>query len=119
MKTIILLILLSLCTISCVSQKVFSIYTKNYPTEQLAIKDIYSQTKVFGSDSIPLDKWITLGGANFDGTVVQKIISYKPNPKTQYRFTYSTFFKSDTTLYMFNIVCDTKDKALQKEYVKK
>jgi hypothetical protein len=120
MKKLILILLLLLLTVSCSSQKLFSVYNQTYSKEQAALKDVYAESRLCGLDSIPMDKWITLRAASDNGSIIQRMTSYQPNKKTLYKFTYSTVIKKDTVFqYSFNIICFTSDRKLQNAFVKK
>ena len=121
MKKFLLLIciifLLSLLS-SCVITRSFNLYQKQYSKEFVAIEDVYKRIHSYGLDSIPLEKWITLNAPNYNGYIIQKTARYPQNEKTNFRFVYSTIANSDSTFYLLKIICDTKDRKVQKKYIK-
>lgn len=109
-KLFLLAIVLSLtsCSIFKTPLRTYSVYDRQYFTPGEAVKDIYAQITWFGLDSIPFKYWITMEANTPDTYVLQRTIRCAVDPKTGYRFIYTIF---DSNLYIFKILCDTKEKV--------
>ena len=88
MKKIILILLLLLITASCNKFIVRNVYERSYPTEKLAINDLYHQTYSYGLDSIPLDQWILLDITTDSSQILEKIAIKYLNEESFYQFIY-------------------------------
>jgi hypothetical protein len=111
-----LLFLLSL--VSCSVMKTMTVYQKYYPgtKETESVIDLYSQIKENQTDSIPLNRWLTLQAKSDDGYLLQKSISSPHKDETSYKFVYTKHVVLDSTFYSIKVYLSTKDRKLQKFY---
>ena len=102
----------------CSVMKTITVYQKYYPgtKETESVTDLYSQVRENETDSIPLNKWLTLQAKNDDGYLLQKSISSTHRNETSYKFIYTKHVVLDSSFYSIKVYLSTKDRRLQKFY---
>ncbi len=107
MKKLIFICLLCMVTLSSCAQVVTkNVYQKTYKSAQseLAYKDVYSQLKTYGVDSLNLDKWLTNQMTTNDTTIViQKMVRKDIDKDNNYMFIFTQYKYPKSSMYQITV----------------
>ena len=112
MKKLIFILIFCLSTIACAQIIVKNVFQKTYIAAQynIAHQDVYKQLKIYGADSIPLNKWLTNQMISDTTVIIQRIIREDVDKKTNYQFIFTEYKSLKDSSFQFVVRYTGKNK---------